>query len=148
MKNLNLDNKKLILIPFVALGLVFFSFAFAQTTSSNLPEGTTQTQITSALEDLSAVYGKPVENVDEARNICNSEQFLVRCAEIGKNNNLYKEGEVSQVNTLLSQIKGDVGARLSRCATAECLLDVAKQLAEKVVKENPQLATQLYLTSK
>ena len=129
MKNLNLNNKKLVLVPFIALGLVFFSSAFAQTASSDLPEGTTQAQITSALEDLSAVYGQPVESVTEARDICNFEQFLVTCAEIGQRHDLYQGEEVSQVNTLLNEIKGDVSKKLSECTTAECLLDVSKQLS-------------------
>ncbi|MBI2049919.1 MAG: hypothetical protein HYT35_00475 [Candidatus Staskawiczbacteria bacterium] len=148
MKNLNLDNKKLILFSFVALWLASFLFTFAQTSFSDLPEGVTQNQVTSALSDLSTAYGNPVENVDDARDICNSEQFIVACAEIGKRYSLYEEGEVSQVDALLEEIKGDVSQSLAQCTTAECLLNVAKQLSERIVGKNPQLASRLDLTSR
>ncbi|OGZ70213.1 MAG: hypothetical protein A2904_00625 [Candidatus Staskawiczbacteria bacterium RIFCSPLOWO2_01_FULL_33_9] len=148
MKKLSLHSKNLILVSFIALGLVFFSFTFAQTTSSDSQETATEEQITLALNDLSDIYGKPVENVKKAREICNSEQFIVRCAEIGKLHNLYKKEKLSQVNTILEQIKGEISAKLSQCTTAECFLDVAKQLSQKILEKNPQLATQLDLTVK
>ena len=54
--------------------------AFAQT----LPEGVTQAQMDAALSDLSALYGSPVVRVDQAKAICNQEQYLVDCAKIGQ----------------------------------------------------------------
>ena len=76
--------------------------AFAQT----LPEGVTQAQMDAALSDLSALYGSPVVRVDQAKAICNQEQYLVDCAKIGQKHGLFPKERAEQVDTLLTELKG------------------------------------------
>jgi len=109
--------------------MVVFStvtFAFAQTSSIN---GASQTQVDAALQDLSEIYGSPVVRVDQAKAICNDEQYFLACAEIGKNNNLFDEARAEQVDALVTELKGDVVNQITQCTNVECLVGVAIESA-------------------
>src|SRR3990167_9229580 len=103
--------------------------AFAQTA---LPEGVTDAQMNSALKDLSAVYGAPVVRIDQAKAICNDEQYVVNCAEIGKKYDLFSDDRAKQVDTLLTEFKGEVVEKMKQCDSAACLVDVAASIARAV----------------
>ena len=118
--------------------------AFAQT---DLPEGVTQAQIEAALEDISALYGSPVVRTDQARAICNEEQYFLACAEIGTEHDLFDADRAEQVDTLVTELKGDVADRIAECSTVECLMDVATSIARDLSRSNPSVARAVELTS-
>src|SRR3989338_2226616 len=91
--------------------------AFAQT----LPEGVTQVQMDAALSDLSTLYGSPVTRVDQAKAICNQEQYFIECAQIGQKHGLFREERAEQVDALLTELKGGVVDELKQCGSTECL---------------------------
>src|SRR3989344_2250641 len=115
---------------------------FAQT----LPEGVTQVQMDAALADVSALYGSPVVRIDQARAICNQEQYLVECAEIGQKHGLFPGERQEQVGALLDQFKGRIIEELKQCGNIECLVGVAASLAEELNAANPRLAEVIDLT--
>lgn len=121
------------------------AFAFAQTT--DLPEGVTQEQIDGALEDLSALYGSPVVRTDQAKAICNQEEYFLACAEIGQEHELFDDARAEQVDTLVDELKGDVVAKMTQCTDVECLIGVATALAQQLSKSNPAAARAVDLTS-
>ena len=96
--------------------------AFAQTA---LPEGVTDEQMNSALKDLSAVYGASVVRLDQAKAICNEEQYVVDCAEIGKKYDLFSDARTKQVDALLTEFKGEIVEKMKQCENVACLVDVA-----------------------
>ncbi len=131
---------------FILLCIGFFAVAthvFAQT---ELPQGVTQEQIDAALADISAVYGSPVVRADQAKAICNQEQYFFACAEIGKKHGLFDTERIKQVNTLVNQLRGDVIVKLTQCTDVDCLVGVASSLARKLNKENPTVANAVGLT--
>lgn len=117
--------------------------AFAQTA---LPEGITEARMNSALKDLSAMYGAPVVRLDQAKAICNEEKYVVGCAEIGKKHNLFSYERTKQVNTLLTEFKGDVIEKMKKCEDATCLVDVATSIASRLNSGNPSVARAVELT--
>src|SRR3989344_1052480 len=117
--------------------------AFAQTA---LPEGVTDAQMSSALEDLSAVYGAPVVRLDQAKAICNEEQYIVDCAEIGKKHDLFSDDRTKQVTALLTELKGETVEKLKQCEDVACLVDVAASLAGRLNSGNPSVARAVELT--
>ena len=124
------------------LSAVFYSpSAYAQ-----FPEGVTQEQIDAALSDLSDVYGQPVTSEDQAKEICNLDQYITQCADIGTRHNLFSEEEIIEVNFLLDEIRGDVADRMAACTNLECLMDVATDLANRISVTNPELASRFDLT--
>ncbi|MBI2056607.1 MAG: hypothetical protein HYT37_04520 [Candidatus Sungbacteria bacterium] len=105
-----------------------------------------QGNVDGALKDLSTIYGREVSNVTEAKEICNNEKYISDCAEIGKKHNLFPADEIKQVDAVLTELKGKVAEELKNCATEECLVDIATQLAKNLVQKNPTLARSLDLT--
>lgn len=99
-----------------------------------------------ALQDLSAAIGQPVATKDEAKAVCDQERYLVACADIGKKYNLYEPQELTHVEAFIAEVKGKVAEQLSACRDADCLLGVAKELAEKVSAKSPTIAQNLDFT--
>ena len=124
-----------------AFGLV--GVASAQTTP---PEGTTDTQINSALKDLSTVYGTPVVRIDQAKAICNEERYIVDCAEIGKKHDLFSGDRTKQVTALLAELKGKSVEKLKQCEDVACLVDVATSIAGRLSSSNLSVARAVGLT--
>ena len=88
-------------------------------------DGATEAQMNAALKDLSAVYGAPVVRADQAKAICNDEKYVVECAEIGKKHDLFSDDRVKQVDTLLTEFKGEAVEKMKQCEDTACLVDVA-----------------------
>jgi len=144
--SLNYNYKTLILLVFIAVFIslaAFFSYVNAQ-----LAEGVTQDQIDAALDDLSRVYGEEVTNQEQAREICNTDQYITDCAEIGKEHNLFPPEQIEQVDTILEEIKGSVAEQIKSCQNIECLVSVAEGLASRIAKKDPGLASEIDLTPK
>lgn len=119
------------------------SIAMAQTV---LPKGATEAQVDAAFKDLSTVYGAPVVRIDQAKAICNEEKYVVDCAEIGKRHNLFSSARTKQVNTLLTEFKGEVVEKMKRCEDATCLIEVAASIAGRLNSGNPSVARAMELT--
>ena len=117
-------------------GSVFVSDAQAQT----------EDQIASALADLSEAYGSSVDTEEQAKEICSQEEYLTICAEIGRQNNLFDDDHLEQVDALLDELKGDLVEDLISCQNEECLLGVADSLAARIASSNPELVNRLDLT--
>ncbi len=117
--------------------------AFAQTA---LPEGVTEAQMNAAFKDLSAVYGAPIVRLDQAKAICNEEQYLVDCAQIGKKHDLFSDERTKQVDTLLTEFKGEVVEKMKKCEDVACLVEVATSIARRLSSENPSVARAVELT--
>ncbi|MEK7101549.1 MAG: hypothetical protein AAB882_00140 [Patescibacteria group bacterium] len=117
--------------------------AFAQTA---LPEGVTDEQMNSALKDLSAVYGASVVRLDQAKAICNEEQYVVDCAEIGKKYDLFSDARTKQVDALLTEFKGEIVEKMKQCENVACLVDVATSIASRLNSGNPSVARAVELT--
>src|SRR3989344_4652952 len=134
-------------VPALFLGVLLLgvTVVFAQTP---LPEGVTQVQMDAALSDLSQVYGSPVVRLDQAKAICNDEQYLTDCAEIGQRHSLFPEERAEQVDTLIAELKGSITERLAQCQNVDCLVDVATSLARQLNAEDPALARLVDLTPK
>ena len=126
-------------IALVALSLLTSSFVFAQ-------EGPSEDSMQVALEDLSAIYGSPVVRVDQARAICNQEQYMVECANIGKKHGLFPKEREREVDAILSKVKGKVVDELKRCGDTDCLITVAARIARELSTANPTLAREVDLT--
>ena len=135
--------RNILAVAATALAFGLAGVAFAQTA---LPEGVTNAQISSALEDLSAVYGTSVVRVDQAKAICNEEQYIVDCAEIGKKYDLFSDDRAKQVDTLLTEFKGEVVEKMKQCDSAACLVDVATSIASRLSSGNPSVARAVELT--
>src|SRR3989344_1549226 len=135
--------RKIIATAGTILAFGIAGVAFAQTA---LPEGVTNEQMNSALKDLSAVYGAPVVRIDQAKAICNDEQYVVNCAEIGKKYDLFSDDRAKQVDTLLTEFKGEVVEKRKQCDSAACLVDVATSIASRLSSGNPSVARAVELT--
>src|SRR3989344_3279806 len=120
------------------LFLALFSFALAQ----SIGGGETQ----AALEELGAKTGVEVKTEEDAKNVCNQEKYFSVCIDIGKKYNLYDEARRQRVDEFLEEAKDEIVGELRSCRTEECLLEVAKNLAKKIVKNKPELALELQLT--
>ncbi len=129
----------------ISFAILVFILAAAGGQASAQEAGASVTQ---ALAELSKAYGKEITSPADAKVICNQEKFVEMCAGIGKRYNLYKPDQLKQVDALLEEIKGSVSADLRSCATDECLIGVARQIAKKVGAKNPKLAIELELTEK
>ncbi len=125
-----------LLLPGVFLAA--FSFAGAQT------PGGRETQ--AAMEDLAERTGVAIQTEEDARKVCNQEQYLSACIDVGKKYNLYDAERKKQVDEFLEEAKEEVVGELRSCKSEECLLGVAKKLAEKITKNKPDLASRLELT--
>src|SRR3989338_4194946 len=122
-------------VPLVVVG-VFLASAFLFLSLANAAE---EAQIQAAIEDLSSVTGQDITSEDQALELCNQEQYLDTCADIGKKHELYTEDEVVQVDSFLNEVRGQVLADIKACQDEECLIRVANQLAQKVLVNNPTL---------
>ena len=126
----------------ISLALFIAPFASAQT----LPEGTSQEQIDAALTDLSTVYGSPVVRIDQAKAICNQEQYFVECAEIGQKHDLFTEERAEQVDALLDELQGEAINELKQCSDVACLVEAATAIARRLSANNAALARTVELT--
>src|SRR3989344_2106984 len=124
-----------------AVILLTGSGAFAQTL-----EGVSQEQIDAAFRDLSEVYGSPVVRVDQARAICNEEQYMFECAEIGKRHGLFPKEREKEVEAILDELKGQGVEELKSCGSTACIIEVATKIARDLSAENPSLARAIELT--
>src|SRR3989344_6071281 len=118
--------------------LVSAFFVFAQTIDTAPSQA--------VFDDLSELTGQEVTRLEQAKAICNIEQFITGCAEIGKKYGLYTADEQKQVDSVLSELKGKIVEDLQKCSTEECLIKVADQLARSFSSKNAALARQLDLT--
>ena len=135
--------RKIIAAAGTILAFGIAGVAFAQTA---LPEGVTDEQMSSALKDLSAVYGASVVRIDQAKAICNEEKYVVNCAEIGKKHDLFSDDRAKQVDTLLTEFKGEIVEKMKQCDSAACLVDVAASIAGRLNSGNPSVARAVELT--
>src|SRR3989338_6074077 len=122
-------------------------FVFAQTSDTPLSTDH-QEQVDAAIADLSELYGQPITSVDQAKAICNIEQYLGDCAEIGKRHDLFDANEIKSVDAVLSELKGKIIDDLKNCADETCLVSVASQLAKRLADKAPAIARELDLTTK
>ena len=120
----------------LAAALIFSSAVFAQS----------ETQVRGALADLGSVYGQPVTSESQARAICNLDEYLTACADIGKKYDLYSAEEEKQVDTILAELKAGVAEKIQACSTPECLFEVANELALRVSRKDKALAAEVDLT--
>ncbi|MEK7060365.1 MAG: hypothetical protein AAB936_00030, partial [Patescibacteria group bacterium] len=109
-------------------------------------DGATEAQMNAALKDLSAVYGAPVVRADQAKAICNDEKYVVECAEIGKKHDLFSDDRVKQVDTLLTEFKGEAVEKMKQCEDTACLVDVATSIAKRLSSGNSKIAQAVDLT--
>lgn len=111
-----------------------------------LAQEATEAQMDAAFKDLSSVYGAPIVRIDQAKAICNEEKYVVDCAEIGKKHNLFSDARTKQVDTLLTEFKGEVVEKMKRCEDSACLIDVAASIAGRLNSGNPSVARAMELT--
>lgn len=104
-------------------------------------------RVAGALKDLSLAVGHTITTTKEARAICNQDQYLTICAEIGKKHKLYSAERAKEVDVVLEQLKGKIMEQLKACTTSECLLNVANALSKKLTS-HPATAEKLNLTTK
>ena len=128
--------------------LVFAAFAglFLVLAFFNPATAQTEAQITAALEDLSQIYGEPITSEKQAAEICNLEQYLAECAEIGKRHQLFPPDELAQVDAFLEEFKGQIVQDLISCTSEACLFEVASKLAARIEANNPAIASQFEFT--
>ena len=124
---------------------VFLASAFLFLSLVNAAE---EAQIQAAIEDLSSATGQNITSEDQALELCNQEQYLDVCADIGKEHDLYTPEEIEQVDDFLSEVKGKILDDIKTCSDEECLVKVANELAQKLKTKNPTLAVNFDLTAK
>ena len=127
-----------------AIGL--FGMAGVALAQTAPPSGATEAQMNAAFKDLSAVYGAPVVRADQAKAICNDEKYVVECAEIGKKHDLFSDDRVKQVDTLLTEFKGEAVEKMKQCEDTACLVDVATSIAKRLSSGNSKVAQAVDLT--
>ncbi|MBI2087032.1 MAG: hypothetical protein HYT69_02570 [Candidatus Zambryskibacteria bacterium] len=127
--------KKRLSVLLAATAIFTGSIAYAETENIN-----------AALRELSELYDSPVVRVDQARAICNQEQYIIECAEIGKKYDLFPEEQEREVDALLTQFKGSVIEEFKQCVSTECLINVAARIAQELSTANPTLARTIDLT--
>ncbi|MDP3799816.1 MAG: hypothetical protein Q8Q90_00125, partial [bacterium] len=84
-----------------------------------------EAQIQAAIKELGSVTGQAVTSEDQAKDLCNREQYLDVCADIGKKHNLYTPEEVKSVDDFLGEVKGKILNDIKNCNSEECLIKVA-----------------------
>src|SRR3989338_4352830 len=124
--------------------LLASAFSFLLTARAQINEA----QIQGAIQELSSLTGQNITSEDQAKDLCNREQYLDVCADIGKKHNLYTQDEVKQVNAFLDEVKGKILDDIKSCPDEGCLIRVANELSQKMQAKNSALATDLSLTSK
>ena len=131
-------------VLFVVAG-VFLASAVLFLSIANAAE---EAQIQAAINDLSSATGQDITSKDQALELCNQEQYIDVCADIGKKHDLYTAEEIKHVDDFLSEIKGKILNDIKTCLDEECLVKVANELAQKLKTKNPKLATDFNLTAK
>src|SRR3989338_9872918 len=96
--------KNLWVVPLLVAG-VFLASAFL---SLSLAQAAEEAQIQAAIEDLSSTIGQDITSQDQAIELCNQEQYLDVCADIGKKHDLYTSEETVQVDAFLNEVKGKI----------------------------------------
>ena len=125
----------------LASAFLFYFIAQAQTDADH------EAQVQAAIKDLSSVTGQTIASEEEARNLCNLEQYLDVCADVGKKHDLYTPEEEKHVDDFLTEIKGKILEDIKSCSDDECLIKVANELAAKIKTKNPTLAADFKLTT-
>ncbi|OGN15471.1 MAG: hypothetical protein A3J47_02770 [Candidatus Yanofskybacteria bacterium RIFCSPHIGHO2_02_FULL_43_22] len=142
---MNLTYCKNKLIASLLTAGVFLASAFLFLSPAGAAE---ETQIQAAIDDLSSATGQDITSKDQALELCNQEQYLDTCADIGKKYELYTPEEIGQVDDFLNEVKGKILNDIKTCVDEECLIRVANELAQKLQAKNPTLAINLNLTPK
>ena len=124
---------------FLASAFLFYFIAQAQTDADH------EAQVKAAIEDLSSTTGQTITSEEEAKNLCNLEQYLDVCADVGKEHDLYTPEEERHVDDFLTEIKGKILEDIKSCPDDECLIRVANELAAKIKTKNPTLAADFKL---
>ena len=130
----------------LAWAIGVFGMAGVALAQTALPDGVTEEQMNAAFKDLSAVYGAPVVRLDQAKAICNEEKYVTDCAQIGKKHDLFSDERTKQVDTLLTEFKGEAVEKLKQCSDAACLVEVATSIARRLNSGNPSVARAVELT--
>ena len=130
----------------LAWAIGVFGMAGVALAQTALPDGVTEEQMNAAFKDLSAVYGAPVVRLDQAKAICNEEKYVTDCAQIGKKHDLFSDERTKQVDTLLTEFKGEAVEKLKQCSDAACLVEVATSIARRLNFGNPSVARAVELT--
>src|SRR3989344_3394356 len=132
---------------FIGVGVLLASaFLFSLTAQAQTDAGN-EAQVQAAIEDLSTAIGQDITSADQAKDICNQEQYMDICADIGKKHDLYTPEEEEQVNDFLTEVKGKILDDIKSCPDEECLIRVANELAKKIQIKNPTLAADFKLTA-
>ena len=142
---MNLSYCKNQLVVPLLMVVVFLASAFLFLSLASAAE---EAQIQAAIEDLSSTTGQDITSQVQAQALCNQEQYLDTCADIGKKHELYTPDQVKQVDNFLSEVKGKILNDIKTCSDEECLVRVAGELAQKLQAKNSTLATNFNLTSK
>ncbi|MEK7179402.1 MAG: hypothetical protein AAB689_00040, partial [Patescibacteria group bacterium] len=130
----------------LAWAIGVFGMAGVALAQTALPDGVTEEQMNAAFKDLSVVYGAPVVRLDQAKAICNEEKYVTDCAQIGKKHDLFSDERTKQVDTLLTEFKGEAVEKLKQCSDAACLVEVATSIARRLNFGNPSVARAVELT--
>ncbi|MEK7135803.1 MAG: hypothetical protein AAB831_01430, partial [Patescibacteria group bacterium] len=130
----------------LAWAIGVFGMAGVALAQTALPDGVTEEQMNAAFKDLSVVYGAPVVRLDQAKAICNEEKYVTDCAQIGKKHDLFSDERTKQVDTLLTEFKGEAVEKLKQCSDAACLVEVATSIARRLNSGNPSVARAVELT--
>src|SRR3989344_6798027 len=137
------NQRSLLLIIMVGVFLAS-AFLFLCRGAQPAEEG----QIQAAISELNSVTGQNIATEEQARDFCNQEQYWETCADVGKKHELYETEELKQVDLFLNEIKGKILEDIKSCSDEVCLIKVANDLAQKIQRKNPTLATNLQLTTK
>src|SRR3989344_4672665 len=144
MTNLIYCRKNYVLVSIFVAG-VFLASAFLFLSTAGAAE---EAQIQAAIKDLNSTTGQNITSQVQAQALCNQEQYLDTCADIGKKHELYTPDQVKQVDDFLNEVKGKILNDIKTCSDEECLVRVAGELAQKLKSKNSTLATDFNLTSK
>src|SRR3989338_3822064 len=142
--NLTHCYKNYWVVPLLVAG-VFLASAFLFLSTAGAAE---EAQIQAAIKDLNSTTGQNITSEVQAQALCNQEQYLDTCADIGKKHELYTPDQVKQVDDFLNEVKGKILNDIKTCSDEECLVRVAGELAQKLKSKNSTLATDFNLTAK
>src|SRR3989338_290586 len=92
-------------IRFFLIVGVFLTSAFL---FISLAQAAEEAQIQAAISDLNSATGQNITSQDQAKELCNQEQFLDVCANVGKRHDLYTSEEIKQVDDFLNEVKGKI----------------------------------------
>ncbi|HEY4504228.1 MAG TPA: hypothetical protein VJI73_00465 [Candidatus Paceibacterota bacterium] len=132
---------------FIGVGVLLASAFLFSLMAQAQTDADREAQVKAAIEDLSAATGQDITSEDQAKNVCNQDQYMDICADIGKNHDLYTPAEEEQVNDFLAEVRGKILDDIKSCPNEECLIRVANELAKKIQVKNPTLATDFKLTT-